>query len=265
MVMPMQARRLKIGFGLLAMVLVCGLAAWPASAEDAASGAHGDGHASTPSGESSGARAPMGTDAGAGGTARDAHAPRGDDGKIHDGAPPGSNETAKDASPSGLGAKDSAAVDVNIAPSRRLDRKSNKIGQDKGTNESVTTRNLHPRLLSAPRPPSPPLRNAIGIPVPPHQSVERHDNLHPGVFAVPHGSPGGVTAAPGSVGSHVVRAEAAVNHRAPGPNPTVAPAMANRGGVSGTGLAHRNVGPSQIGGPKASVAGINGTTIRPKH
>jgi hypothetical protein len=49
-------------------------------------------------------------------------------------------------------------------------------------------------------------------------------------------------------------------------NPAITPPVANRGAINGTGVTqHRNVGPPRIGGPTASAAGINGTTIRAKH
>jgi hypothetical protein len=266
----MQTLRLTIGLRLGAILLLVSLTLGPGFAEDAGSGAHADGKAAAPSGEPSGSRSPAGDNVGAGRAQRDAHAPRGDDGKNHEGTSPGGNEAAKDANPSVPGANDSGAGDTNIAPSRHLDRKSNKIGPDKSTNGSVLTRNLYRRMLSVPRTPNRPVRNAIGVPVLPHERVERHDNLHPdvlhpGTLSAPHNSPGGTTVAPGNVGSRLTRIEGGAGRHAPNANPIVAPAAANRGAVSGTGLMHRNLGPSQIGGPKASVAGINGTTIRPKH
>jgi hypothetical protein len=260
--MPMQSRRLKIGFALAAVALVCGLAAQPSLAEDAAPGAHGDGHASPPSGESGSARPPGGADAGAGETRRDGHTLH-DDGKNREGVSPGGNETVRDVQPATPGGKDAGAIDTSLVPSRRLDRRLNNIGEAKTTIESATE-NLHRRMLSVSPTPDRPIRNAIGVPVPAHQGVERNDGVHPGALAVPHASSGGATTAPGGVGSHFTGTEATVDHRAANPNPVVAPAMMNRGAISGTGLAHRNAGSSQIGGPKASVAGINGTTIRPK-
>jgi hypothetical protein len=263
--MPMQHRRLKIGFHILAIVLLGTLATRPGFAENAASGAHGDSKADALSGEASGSRSPSGGDAGGGATRPDVHAPHGDDGKNREGAPPAGNEAVKDVNSSAPVGKDAGAIDTNIAPSRRLDKKPNKIGEGRTTIDSIATRNLHRRMLSAPQSPSHPVRNSIGVPVPASQGVDRHDSLHPGSLAAPHISPGGTTVIPGSVGSRFTKTESGVGHHVPNTNPIVLSPVPNRGAISGTGLTHHNSGPSQIGGPRASVAGINGTTIRPKH
>ena len=255
-------RRLKISVHLAAIVLLGTLMMRPGFAEDAGSGAHGDGKAST-SGESNAGRAP-GSEGGGGGAAKpDAHAPRGDEGKAHDGAPPAGNETVKDANPSAPSGKDAGAADINIAPSRHLDKK-NKIGEGKSAIQSATP-NLHRRMLSVPHPPHPAVRNAIGVPVPQHKDAERHDSLRPNSLAVPHNTPAGTAVAPGAAGSHLTKVEGGVDHHVPNANPIITPPAANRGAISGTGLTHHNTGPSQIGGPKAASAGVNGTTIRPKH
>jgi hypothetical protein len=147
MTMLMQHLRLKIGFHILAIVLLGTLATRPGGAEEAAAGAHGDGKADARSGEASGSRSPSGGDAGGGAARPDAHAPRGDDGKNHESAPPAGNETVKDINPSAPGGKDAGAIDTNIAPSRRLDKKPNKIGEGTRTIDSMTTRNPHRRML----------------------------------------------------------------------------------------------------------------------
>jgi hypothetical protein len=50
-------------------------------------------------------------------------------------------------------------------------------------------------------------------------------------------------------------------------NPDVSSTAVNRGTINGTGLTHRNIAAisSRLGGPTTAVAGINGTSIRPKH
>jgi hypothetical protein len=262
--MPKLRDRLKLGFHLLAIVLLSALTLRPGLAEHAARDAHAGSKASK-SGEPSGSRSPAGEDAGRGAAKPDAHAPHGDDVKHHEGTPPGGNETVKDVNPSVPGGKDSGAIDTNIAPSRRLDKKPNKIEEGKSTIESPATRDLRRRMLSVPPTPSHPARNAIGVPVPQHESVDRRDIAHPNSVAAPPKSPAGTTAVPASTGSHVTKAEAGVDHHVPNANPIITPPAANRGAITGTGLTHHNFGPSQIGGPKASVAGVNGTTIKPKH
>jgi hypothetical protein len=255
-----RPRTLKFGCRLAAVVLLGALIMRPGFAEDAGSGAHGGGKAST-SGESNAARAPSGEDAGGGAPKPDAHAPGGEDGKTHDG-PPASNETVKDANPSVPGGTEMGAIDTSIAPPRRLDKKS-KIGEGKAAIESLAMRNLHRRMLSAPRPSHPAVRNAIGVPMPQHKAAERHDSVHPNALAIPHNTPAATAVVPGAAGSRLTKIEGADRH-VPNPNPVITPPAARSGAITGTALTHHNSGPSQIGGPKAAMTGINGTTIRPK-
>jgi hypothetical protein len=254
-------RTLKIGYHLAAIVLLGALMMRSGFAADAGSAAHGDDKAST-SGETNAARAPSGEGAGGGPAKPQPHAPRGEDGKAP-GGPPASNETMKDANPPVPGGTEIGAIDTSIAPSRRLDKKS-KIGEGKSAIESLATRNLHRRMLSVPRPPHPVVRNAIGVPIPQHRDAERHDSVHPNSLAVPHNTPAGTAAVPGAPGSRLTKIEGSADRHLPNPNPIITPPAARSGAITGTGLAHRNSGPSQIGGPKAATAGINGTTIRPK-
>ena len=253
-------RTLKIGYGLAAIVLLGALMMRPGFAEDAGSATHGHGKAST-SGEPNAARAPSGEDAAGGVTKPEAHAPRGEE--ASPGGPPASNETVKDANPPVPGGTEIGAIDTTIAPSRRLDKKS-KIGEGKSAIESLATRNLHRRMLSVPRPPHPAVRNAIGVPIPQHSDIGRHDSVHPNSLTVPHNTPAGTAVVPGAAGSRFTKVEGGADRHVPNPNPVITPPAAKSGAITGTGLTHHNSGPSQIGGPKAATAGINGTTIRPK-
>jgi hypothetical protein len=256
----LQHRTLKIGCRLAAIVLLGALMVRPGFAEEAASGAHGDGKAST-SGEST--RAPSGEDTGGGAAKPEAHAPRGDDGNAHDG-PPASNDAVKDANPSVPGGRDMGAIDTSIAPSRRLDKKG-RIGEGKSATEQAAARNLHRRTLSVPRPPHPVVRNAIGVPIPQHKDAERHDSVHPNSLAIPpRNTPAGAAVVPGAAGSHLTRVEGSADHKVANPNAVITSPAAKSGAITGTGLTHHNSGPSRIGGPKAAATGINGTTIRPK-
>jgi hypothetical protein len=116
----------------------------------------------------------------------------------------------------------------------------------------------HPRTLAAlPLAPySPPIRNAIGLPISPRGTVGPRDGSHPNSLRA---SPSVVSpAVPNTATGRLVGTGAAV----PRSTPNFASPGAGRGAISGTGLAPRHQGPSQIGRPKA-VAGINGTTIKP--
>jgi hypothetical protein len=115
----------------------------------------------------------------------------------------------------------------------------------------------HPRTLSAlPRAPYPPIRNAIGLPISPRGTVGPRDGSHPNSLRA---APSLVSPAVPNIGtSRLTGTGAAV----PRSTPNFVTLGAGRGAISGTGLAPRHQGPSQIGRPKA-VAGINGTTIKP--
>jgi hypothetical protein len=252
----------RIGLQLAAIALLGALLMRSGFAEDAGSVVHGDGKAAT-SAQSNAGRAPSGENAGGGAATPEAHAPRGDDGNAHQGGPPASDAAVKDASPSAPGAKDVGAIEAGVAPSRRLDKK-NRIGEGRSAIESAAARNLHPRMLSIPRQPHPLARNAIGIPTPQRNEAERIDNAHANALAGPHDTPAGTAVTPGAFG-HLTRIESGVGHHIPNPNPLAMPQAPNRGAISGTGISQHNSGPPQIGGPKAAAAGVNGTTIRPKH
>jgi hypothetical protein len=47
--------------------------------------------------------------------------------------------------------------------------------------------------------------------------------------------------------------------------PTAKPTVTNRPGINGTTLNRLGSGPSGIGGPAKAVAGVSGTTVRPRH
>lgn len=266
--MLMRRRRLKIGFQLVTIVLFGTLAIGSVFAEEAASRAHGDGKASAPSAEPSDSRSHTREDGGGGAAkADDRHTPRGDDNRSPQGEPARgeTNEPGKGVNTGTPGGENRNDIDTRISVQpRRLGAKPDKGGA-KTTIESPAARDHHRRMLSVPRAPVPPVRNAVGVPVPQHGNMERRDIAHPNSLAAPHNSPAGATVVPGSTGSHVTKVEAGVDRHVPNANPVVTPPAANRGAITGTGLTHHNVGPSQIGGPKASVAGINGTTIKPKH
>jgi hypothetical protein len=109
------------------------------------------------------------------------------------------------------------------------------------------------------------VRNAIGVPVHEPANAERRDltRPHAPAAAAPAASVG-ATAVPSNTGIHINRAEGSPDHHSAITTPTIVPPVANRAAINGTGLTHRNVGPPLIGGPKAAVAGVNGTMIKPK-
>ena len=262
-------RGLRTGLSLLALVLIGTLSVRTGFAAEQAAGAHAEGKGSAAqgdgkgSGDAVGARPSAGShDGGHGGGGEsggkgDAHPSQGDGIKGQQGDGSDRGEPAKGAGPSPPSAKDSNVTEPNVEPARRLDKRKGTPGQDNAT-VRPTKPNFSRRL--SPSPPAPnPTRNAIGVTLPAHENVERHDGTHPSPV-VPHPS----VAAPAAPASAVGRSSETrgINH--PAANPAVTPPVANRGAINGTGMTRHNVGPPQIGGPTVSAAGINGTTIRPK-
>jgi len=98
---------------------------------------------------------------------------------------------------------------------------------------------------SRPQPSGGVVRNAIGARVPARENLGRPN------FPISVHSP-----AVGRTGNAVVT---------PNAKPFVRPPAPNSGAINGTTQMRRASGPSSIGGPARAVAGINGTTIRPKH
>jgi hypothetical protein len=248
----------RLGSALCASaILLIGTLVMPtaAFAEEASSGAHGgDSKGSSAHTEASGDKASS-KGAGGEGAKGEPHPSHGDDGKNQQGGSAERGGPAKDGGPSVQTGKDSTNVDLPAEPSRRLDKTKNKPGE----NNAIQSKQGPTRRLSpAPQAPNP-VRNAIGAAVPPPVHVEPHDSAHPPP-AVPH-PPSAVT--PAFPNATVRSAKPDVTGH-PAPNPTIAPPVANRGAINGTGVTQHNVGPPRVGGPTAS-AGINGTTIRARH
>jgi hypothetical protein len=129
---------------------------------------------------------------------------------------------------------------------------SGKLGGNTKTKiELPGTVNLQRRTFPAAKLAKPASHNAVGVPVPLRDNAERHDSAHSGYAITPHANP--------------TKPEAHIGPPAAIAKPVVAPAIANRGAINGTGLIQRGTGPSRIGGPSTAAVGINGTTIRPKH
>jgi len=107
-------------------------------------------------------------------------------------------------------------------------------------------------------------RDAIGQPVGRYGGTEqgsgqRHDL--PAFVSNPAAAPGFGA----NTGGGLARTSGAPGRPPSNANPVVRPAALNRGTINGTNLVRPGFGPSSIGGPAKPVAGINGTTIRPKH
>jgi hypothetical protein len=252
--MPKQSLRSALCASAILLVGVLDVSA--AFAEDASSGAHGgDSKGSSAPAEASGDKAPS-KGARGDGAEGETHRSRGDNGKNQQGGWAERGGPTKDGWPSVQTGKDSSNVDVPVEPLRRLDK-----AKDKPAEINPIQRKQGPsrRLSPAPQAPNP-VRNAIGVIVPPPADAEPHDTAHPQP-AVPHPPSAATPAVPNAT---VRLAKPDVTSH-PAPNPMIAPPIANRGAINGTSVTQHNQGPPRIGGPAASAAGINGTTIRAKH
>ena len=162
------------------------------------------------------------------------------------------------------GAKDRDAIDTRIAVvPHRPDAKRTGLGTASAV-RSVSPRNLLSRRVLPPGTSEPGARNALGIPVVGVEGSGQHSGTHG--FAVVHspalgpiGIVGGTSDAPSKPPIFSVRPL----HLQP--SVIASPTTLSRGSINGTGFTHRGVGPSGIGGPAKTVAGINGSAIRPAH
>ncbi len=107
-------------------------------------------------------------------------------------------------------------------------------------------------------------RDAIGVPVAhpggiEQEKAERHDI--PALVDNPAAAPTGL----GANVSGLARTGGVFGHTPSNANRNVRSIVPNRGTINGTNFARPGVGSSSVGGPAKPVAGISGTTIRPKH
>jgi hypothetical protein len=119
-----------------------------------------------------------------------------------------------------------------------------------------------PRRLTAHEPVG---RNAIGVAVAPHENPGRR-NGHGSPFAV-HG-PVAAMGTGASASGGMVKAGAGPGGEKfarPLTAPGLAAAPVHRGTIAGTGMTRPGASPSPLGGSSKAVAGINGSTIRPKY
>jgi hypothetical protein len=238
-------------------MLIATLAVGTAYAAEGSAAAHGDGKSSAAPAEGGDHASSKGAggEGANGGAKGEAHPPSGGEGK---GPPAGSserNETPKDTAPSIENGKDAADTNLHVEPVRRVLDKKNKPGENNPASRPPGVPALTRRLS----PPSAPLRNSIGVAVPAPARAEPH----PPTAAAPRLPSATTSPGPGNLSARPLAKPEIPNH--PMASPIVTPPAANRGAINGTGVVRRNVGPPRIGGPTASVAGINGTTIRSKH
>ena len=265
-----MARRIRsvVGIGVLAAVLFGAVMMAPCVAEEAHSGASG-----APA-ERTGAPPVSGKDA-----ARSAT-------KLERGSGPPSNGVAGKASigepaaakalrPVDRGASSPAPHPGESIDLRGIDTRitvvPRRLGGERDKAGNIKPIKIVPASLPA-RPKPPPAgfsrRNAIGVSVARPGSVERRIDEHPNLLTGMRGpSLGAKAVSPAASGplAKGVRIEAGIQRPAANANSIFKSALSNRGAISGTTLRRPGSGASEIGGPAKTVAGINGTAIRPRY
>jgi hypothetical protein len=245
---------------LIATLPIATLTVGVSCAAEGSSAAHGDGKGSAAPAEGGDHASSKGAggEGAAGGAKGEAHPSSGGDGKSPQAGSTERSEPAKDTAPPVQNGKDAADTNVHVEPVRRVLDRKNRPGENNPASRTPGTQGLTRRLSP---PAQAPVHNSIGVAVPPPAHVEPRVGTHVPT-AVPH-LPSAAPPGPGNVATRPLTKPEVPNR--PIANPIVTPPAANRGAINGTGMARRNAGPPRIGGPAASVAGINGTTIRSKH
>ena len=187
----------------------------------------------------------------------------GDDGKTPTGEGAPSGAPAQSNSPASNGVNLNGIDTRNGVLPRRLANGRPKIGNAKVVK-------IAPRNLLAPRAPTPSqfrntMRNAIGVPVAHVGDVEGRISTHHDFSIVAHG-PSASMGVVGSATDRLGKVEGTIERPIVHAGPVIKPLVLDRGTINGAAVPHRGVGVSAgIGGPAKTIAGINGTTIRPTH
>jgi hypothetical protein len=250
---------LRIVFHLLAIALIGAWMAPACLAEDAAR----DGGGSTLPASPDGTRPPAPEDA-AGGAKLDRQRAPGDkdDSKTVTGeGGQGGNAAGRDVSPAPSVGKDSDAIDtrVTVRPRRLGKRDELKEGDTKPW--PFARHIFRPRRSESSGHVT---RDAIGAPVAHPGGIEQGRAERREMPALVN-NPGAVPTGFGTNASGGPARTGTALGRPSNVNPIVRPAALNRGAINGTKLTRPGVGSSSVGGPAKPVAGISGTTIRPKH
>jgi hypothetical protein len=189
--------------------------------------------------------------------------------------PPSGEAIGKESNSVESRARDANVIDTRItAPSRGTSNNPDKLRALK-TFTVVRPRGALERRSTTSDAPNRSTRNAIGVPVVRHLGVQRRDSGSAHAVSIPAGV--------ADVGRSAASSVAKFNGDGPkqaGPerpitvNPSTggqntsspaSPIAATRGVIDGSKLLRPGFGPSAIGGPAKTFAGISGTAIRSKH
>ena len=166
----------------------------------------------------------------------------------------------------GAGAADTKTGDdidlrITVQPHRPAP-KGNKAAETKPKFTIPGVKNAHRRVFSASLAVNRAARNAINAPLVGSQIDLRHGSEQTTI----HGPAGTNIGAAPALG--LARTEPVIRPPIAQPHVTtiVVPNTANHASISGTGIGHRTANsPAGLGGPAKTLAGINGTSVRPAH
>jgi hypothetical protein len=182
-------------------------------------------------------------------------------------APSSAQTSSSENAASESATKSADDIDTRISvQTRRTSAKPGKVGEAKAKLSLPGVKNPHRRVFSASAVSRQTVRNAVGVPISQQELLERHAGEHPFAASTPH-IPAGAIGVVGNTGVGVAKPDVGLIRQTslpPSTSPGVNSPVVNRG-ISGTSMSHRGVGPSGLGGPAKTAAGINGTMIRPTH
>jgi hypothetical protein len=185
-----------------------------------------------------------------------------------DGAAHGS--IAKDAHSTDTQKKDSSDADVAVAPSHP-DLTMSKPSVPNANAKSGKPGTSQIRQRPAPAPSA--SRNSIGVILAPRKSITASSGESRGLPSPASGAPAtghhdDISGQPGQPDTGFRGPRPATTASIPSagsPGPAVrSPSIQNRSKIDGSDLIRSSAAPSGLGGPAGVIAGINGTTLRPK-
>lgn len=161
------------------------------------------------------------------------------------------------------GGKDADAIDTRITVQPRRLGKRDELREGDTKPRPFARHIFRPRRLSTREGSGRVTRDAIGLPVVRPDGMEQGSGQRHDLPALVHDPAPATTGFGANASGGLARTGAALG-RPSNANPIVRPAALNRGTINGSNLARRGLGPSSVGGPVKPIAGISGTTIRPK-
>jgi hypothetical protein len=179
----------------------------------------------------------------------------------------GSHVVPKGVKPPDTHAGDAEAIDTHITVQARRPQYTPGKARDVKSNFRISVPgNFHAHRLPAAGTVNTGARNAIGLPVTRHESIQERSGESHGVpvQSAAHENPG--LAASGA--DNLAKTDGGLERPAivrRVPSSIVSAPVAQRGTINGTGLVRPGSAPSGLGGPAKVIVGINATTIRPKH